>query len=250
MVRHLIIFSLLLSFSFSYSQKLNQHNKKGERIGRWITFTDSTKTKKVFDGRYKKGISKGKCFYYNADGSLQKKEITRFRRMRLTFYHPNGKIKEKGRARVENTNEKIHFYFYGKWEVYNPEGKLISYDYYKKGELIKKENLVKTNTAKDTVCKVLPQIENSFSTKNKVLLDTLALCWSSPALAEKYCVKIYKADSLSFKRIENCLNYYGHPTKDECPDAVNVPFFVFSHAPVAMREKYIEFFKAAFYSTS
>lgn len=236
---------LLLAASLLFSQKLNRYNKKGQKTGRWISYSDSARTKKMFDGKLRNGITVGTCYYYTMDGILHKKEVNRFRRLKITFYHSNGKVSQRGMARIEHLTDRIHFYYYGKWKQYDQDGKLIGYEYYKKGELQRTENLMKTGIAKDTFCTILPEIEKIFLSKNKALLDTFALCWNSPPLAEKYRNKIYLADSISFKRIENNLNYYGHPSKEECKDAANIPFFILSHAPVKLREKYVEFFKAA-----
>lgn len=244
MNRIFIIILLLFSFTFSFSQK-NKFNRRGQRTGKWLTYSDSAKTKKLFEGKYRNGNSVGTSYYYSIDGNLEKKEKKRFRKLRTTFYHTNGVKSQEGMARVDNLTDRIHYYFYGEWKYYDEKGNLISYAYYKKGELQKTVSLIKPENARDTFCTTLVLIEKLFLEKNKDLIDTLAFCWNNPSLAEKYRNKIYQADSMSFKQIENSFVYFGYPTKEVCGDAANVPFFVFSHAPVKLRERYIELFKAA-----
>ncbi|MCD6020255.1 MAG: hypothetical protein K0S53_3376 [Bacteroidetes bacterium] len=106
----------LLTLTLS-SQKINRLNRHGERTGKWITYIDDDKKQKSFEGRFRNGVSSGKCYFYNNDGVLARREINRFKKMKTTFYYPNGTVKLKGNARIENLPEKIHYYFYGKMEV-------------------------------------------------------------------------------------------------------------------------------------
>lgn len=238
---------LLLMFlvSLFQAQKINRLNKAGERTGRWITYADTSNKVKTMDARFKNGIAVGKSLYYYSDGTLLRREVKRFKKIKIKIYQPNGKLSQKGNARIDVLPTKVHFYFYGRWKNYDTSGKLISYSFYNKGELIQTTSAIHSKAKGDANCKSLLEMEAIFTTKNKPLLDTFALCWNSPSLAEKYRKKIYQNDSISFRSIENYLNAYGYPSKETCNEAANVPFFIISHAPIHIREKYLSFFKAA-----
>jgi hypothetical protein len=244
MLRLHLIFLLFFN-SFLLAQKINQLNRSGERTGRWITYADTSKKIKTMDARFKNGLAVGKSLYYYSDGTLLRREVKRFKKIKIKIYHPNGKLSQKGNARIDILPEKVHFYFYGQWKNHDTTGKLISYSLYEKGELITTTAANSSKSKKDSTCKMLLVMEQAFTAKNKTLLDTFGLCWNSPSLAEKYRNKIYQNDSLTFQSMENYLNHFGHPSKENCNEAANVPFFIISHAPIRIRERYLSFFKAA-----
>lgn len=239
-----ILIIILASVSL-FSQKLNQYNKKGERTGKWLTYSDAAKTKKLFEGRYRKGNSVGKCSYYNLDGNLERIEKKRFRKIRTYIYRTDGTLSHDGKARIENLPDKIHYYFYGTWKYYDTTGKLFKYGYYNKGILVKTRYVDKSIKTNDSLMFALNNIENDFNRLNNDLLDSLAHCWSSPTLSEKFRNRIYSNDSIPFKKIEWILNIYGYPNKEMCNEAVVVPFYIISHGPYKLRSKYVELFKAA-----
>jgi hypothetical protein len=238
-----ILFFILTSVAL-FSQKLNQYNKKGERTGRWLTYSDPAKTKKLFEGRYKKGNSVGICSYYNLEGNLERIERKRFRRIKTSIYRTDGTLSHEGKARIDNLPEKIHYYFYGTWKYYDTTGKLYKYGYYEKGILVKTRYVDKSIKTNDSLMFALNNIENEFNRSNVDLLDSLAHCWSSPTLSEKFRNRIYSKDSLPFKKIEFILNTYGYPNKEMCNEAVVIPFYIMSHAPYKLRLKHVELFKA------
>jgi len=47
----------------------------------------------------------------------------------LSFYYPNGEIKEQGLA-LYNEDIEIDFYRYGTWKYYNTDGELIKLEYH------------------------------------------------------------------------------------------------------------------------
>ncbi|MES2515003.1 MAG: hypothetical protein V4580_12705, partial [Bacteroidota bacterium] len=88
-------------------------NKRGHRKGAWITYIDSGKTVKSFEGNFRNGKPVGKSYFYNNNGILDRTEIARFKKLKTAFYYPNGLVRIEGKARLENLPDKIHYYFYG-----------------------------------------------------------------------------------------------------------------------------------------
>ena len=113
-VRFVFVILFLIISYHSFSQKINRLNKRGHRKGKWITYIDEPKKLKSFEGRFRNGKPVGKNYFYNNDGVLERREINRFKKMKTTFYYPNGVMRMKGLARLENLPDKIHYYFYGK----------------------------------------------------------------------------------------------------------------------------------------
>ncbi len=240
-----IIF-ILSFFSFRlFPQHLNRYNKKGERIGKWVTFSDSAKKLKLFEGKYRKGTAVGTCLYYSLDGVLEKKEIKKFRKLKTTIYYSDGHIRNSGKARIENLSDKIHYYFYGKWKYYDENGNLVKYLYYQKGEIIKTEYVNKNNKTNDSLIFALSKIETDFNKNNIELLDSIKISLFNPARCERLKLKLFKSDSSSFRKTERILNTYGYPAKDVVQESSNIPFYIMSYAPLILREKYLELFKAA-----
>ena len=88
----ILLFLFFLLSHQIYGQRINRLNKKGERTGKWSTYIDDEKKLKSFEGRFRNGISAGKCYFYNNDGVLDRREINRFNKMKTTFYYPNGTV--------------------------------------------------------------------------------------------------------------------------------------------------------------
>src|SRR4051812_13638456 len=113
-MRHLlIIFLLLLSFTLFPQGRINRM-KNMQRQGKWIICRDSTKQIDQ-TGRYRNGDQKGTWEFYDANGNLAKKETYRNKKIKFTFYYPNGKIKKQGKAKYIRDDKIMHFYYYGTW---------------------------------------------------------------------------------------------------------------------------------------
>lgn len=239
---NIIIYScfifLLLSHSVS-SQKLNRLNKHGERTGKWITYIDDAKKIKSFEGRFRNGISTGKCYFFTNDGILERREINRFKKMKTTFYYPNGKVKLKGNARIENTTEEIHYYFYGKWTTYNDSGALVKNQYYEKGKLIKTEYLNKNIKTNDSLIEVLNLIDKEFANHNTTLTDSLNANLKNPSKKQLFEKQLRYFDSLAFDRITHIIDVFGYPSKAIAGESNSIPFYILSFAPVSVKEKYL-----------
>lgn len=240
-VKYFIFLFFIFSHSI-FSQRLNRLNKQGQRTGKWVTYIDDEKKLKSFEGRFRNGISSGKCYFYNNDGVLDRREINRFKKMKTTFYYPNGKVKLKGNARIENTATEIHYYFYGKWKAYNDSGMLVKNMYYEKGKLIKTVYLDKNIRTNDSLIETLNVIDKEFALHNNSLMDSINA--NSKNQTKKYFFEkqLYYMDSLSFDRVGHILDVFGYPSKEIAGESSGIPFYILSFAPVYVKEKYLNQF--------
>lgn len=237
----LIVFILFFVFSshLFFAQRLNRLNKHGERTGKWIVYMDDTKKIKSFEGKFRNGITKGKCYFYSNDGVLERREINRFKKMKTTFYYPNGKVKLKGNARIENLPDKVHYYFYGKWQSFNDSGVLVKNQYYEKGKLIKTEYLDKTIKTNDSLIEVLNVIDKEFATHNTALIDSINAHAKDKIGRLNFEHQLQYLDSLSFSQIAHIMDVFGYPSKAIAGESNSIPFYILSFAPLPIKEKYL-----------
>ncbi len=231
----------LISLQVS-SQAINRLNKEGHRTGKWITYMDSAKNIKSFEGRFKKGISSGRCYFYNNQGILDRREINRFKKMKTTFYYPNGKVKLKGNARLENLPDRVHYYFYGKWQSYSDSGILVKNQYYEQGKLIKTEYLDKNIKTNDSLIEVLNVIDKEFALHNNTLTDSINANLKNSLKKTYFENQLHYLDSLSFDRVGHIINVFDYPSKEIAGESANIPFYILSFAPLAVKEKYVNQF--------
>lgn len=233
-----LILSLIISYNSS-SQKLNRLNKHGERTGKWIVFIDDAKKIKSFEGKFRNGITRGKCYFYTNDGVLDRREINRFKNMKTTFYYPNGKVKLKGNARIENLPDKVHYYFYGKWQSFNDSGVLVKNQFYEKGKLLKTEYLDITIKTNDSLIEVLNLIDKEFAQHNNSLTDSINANLKNSLKKQLFEKQLYFLDSLSFDKITHIIDVFGYPTRAIAGESNNIPFYILSFAPYTIKEKYL-----------
>jgi antitoxin component YwqK of YwqJK toxin-antitoxin module len=117
--------------------KINRYDREGRHHGRWKVYLPDNTTL-IRDGRYKHGKERGTWRYYAADGKLRKKEFHKPKadRFLVKIYHDNGQLEKQGWARVVETEELIHYYWFGAWQVYDRQGRFSHTEYYVKGNEI------------------------------------------------------------------------------------------------------------------
>ena len=233
-----LILSLIISYNSS-SQKLNRLNKQGYRTGKWIVYIDDAKKIKSFEGKFRNGITRGKCYFYTNDGVLDRREINRFKKMKTTFYYPNGKVKLKGNARIENLPDKVHYYFYGKWQSFNDSGVLVKNQFYEKGKLLTTEYLDRTIKTNDSLIEVLNLIDKEFAQHNNSLTDSINANLKNSLKKQLFEKQLYFLDSLSFDKITHIIDVFGYPTRAIAGESNNIPFYILSFAPYTIKEKYL-----------
>ncbi len=234
-----IIFLISIISMHVFAQRINRLNKHGERVGKWITYIDDEKNIKSFEGKFRNGKPVGKSYFYTYDGKLDRREISRFKKLKTTFYYPNGIVKLTGNARLENLPDKIHYYFYGKWKAYNDSSILIRYDYYEKGKFVKSEYINNGNSINDSLIRLLRQVDSEFTIHNRSLTDSINAYKKGTTKKLQFKSDMRIKDSVSFAAIEKILLQYGYPSKQLVGEASDIPFYILGYAPVQLREKYI-----------
>lgn len=230
-----IVFLFLLIQIVS-AQSLNRLNKYGKRTGKWVTYIDDAKKLKSFEGEFKNGVSTGKCYFYSNDGVLDRREINSFKKMKTTFYYPNGKIKLKGNARLENLPDRVHYYFYGKWKAYNDNGLPVKYYYYEGGKLLKTVYLDKNNKTNDSLIEALNIIDKEFTSHNVNYTDSINTNKNNPSKCAQFKNELRYQDSVSFNEIGKIIINYGYPSKLIAGDACEIPFYILGFAPLSVKE--------------
>lgn len=221
------------------AQSLNRLDRHGRKTGRWITYADSAKTIRLFEGRFRKDKPKGTAYFYTNAGILDRIEKNRFRKLKTTFYYPNGNIRMAGNARLENLPDRIHYYYYGQWKAYNDSGRLEKYYYYTKGVLTKTQYLDKNNRINDSLIRALTGIDLEFTAHNTALTDSINTNLKNPGKYKTFKQELAHKDSLSFAQIDRILDTYGYPAKAIAGDATPIPFYILGFAPTALKEKHV-----------
>lgn len=113
-----------------YDAQLRQH-------GPWPTYYDDAKKQPMALGRYRHGRYAGRWRYYAPTGALERTE--RFARrpyglITITDYQV-GKKKRQGQARILDEPDGVHFFWFGDWKVFDPQGQQIAVEHYDRGVL-------------------------------------------------------------------------------------------------------------------
>jgi hypothetical protein len=195
-----------------------------------------------FDGYFRNGITARKCYFYSNAGVLERREINRFKKMKTTIYYPNGNVKLKGNARVENTKTEIHYFFYGKWKSYDEFGKLEKVLFYQKGKLVNTKYVdvnIKTN---DSLIDKLNFIDSEFASHNTIMTDSIKTHKNNVVKRVFFERQLHFMDSISFSEISRILDIYNYPSRDIVGESVSIPFYILSFAPLNIKEKYLNQF--------
>ncbi|WP_126694712.1 hypothetical protein [Hymenobacter gummosus] len=112
----------------------NRLRADGARQGPWRTYYDSADTRLATRGRYRHDQPLGHWRYYRYAGSLERDDRYRRRgRMLVRRFHPNGRLAERGQARVEAGADTVHYYWYGFWQQYDSTGQPAGWELYDQG---------------------------------------------------------------------------------------------------------------------
>lgn len=222
----------------------NKFNKQGERTGKWLIYIDEQKKIKSMEGKYSHGKSVGKSLYYSNNGILERKEISRFKRIKTTFYYPNQNIKLKGNARIDNIDT-LHYYFYGKWKSYNEKGKLEKISIYQKGKLIQTKYKDKSIKLNDSLILALNEIDKEFAIHNRQFTDSINLNAINKNKVISLQSQLKSLDSISYSKVEFILSKFGNPSKKIVGEMSSIPFYIISYAPIQIRERHLQTFALA-----
>ena len=198
----ILFMTLITGQLFSQTNKIN---KNGQRSGYWVTYSDKEKTKLSYKGKYRNGVAVGKCYYYDNNGHLFKKERYRFGKSKTILYHDNGKVRTRGTARIDNLPDRIHYYYYGKWSCYDTLGKLEKFIYYEKGKPIRSVYVNKSDLTNDSLMYALNQLEKTFFERNKDATDSITMFPHYHQFCERLRNRLYHNDSTVFIDLEKIL---------------------------------------------
>ncbi len=217
-----------------------------QQQGKWITYIDSTHSKYLSKGRFKKGIPVGKWIYNTPKGELDRIEIYRGSKIKIRHYPENGKLAIIGKARIVNEKTKLHFYYYGQWKYYSPQGDLEKTAWFENGKLIEEKYSFNSGSSTyDSLVAELRSVDLDY-VKYRDTLYKLEKAFGKTS--EKYKeLKLLdqKNDSLVLIRIDRIMKRFGYPSKEKVGESNGVIFFIVSSSSWQVKEKYLEAFRLA-----
>jgi antitoxin component YwqK of YwqJK toxin-antitoxin module len=114
---------------------INRYDRNAMHHGKWKYLDRSHGRRLICYGRFDHGKQVNDWKYFYPSGKLRMEESYTWegdkRLVDVTFYHENGQVSNKGLARVEVQNDKTHYYWFGDWVYFDPEGtfeKTVTYN--------------------------------------------------------------------------------------------------------------------------
>ena len=209
-------------------------------------FKDSTHTTFLNKGKYKNGIQTGKWIYNSPDGTKDRVEIYRGKKIKITHFHPKGTIALKGKARIVVDQKKLHFYYTGPWNFYLENGQLQKTAWFENGLKVKEVYKIKTGSdAYDSLTVELIQLDRDFIKYRDTLKITLEKKGKTSPEYSSLRQLAHQNDSLILVRIENIVKRFGYPEKIYTGEKNGVIFFIIGFSSWQIKEKYLEIFRAA-----
>lgn len=238
---------LLIVLSIPLFGQTKNRLKHGLRSGRWIVYHDSSSTQIDNTGRYRKGIPKGRWYYYDASGHLSKTEKYRFNTIYTSSYFPNGNKNRVGRAKIKFSDTLMHFYYQGKWKQYNEQGELIAIQYYQNGERISEQQFKSKNdsTINDSLVDVLRTLNN------RLLLYSDSLRWAEQTAGpdSKFYGRYQSLSNLNgefvLAKLDTLFARYGYPGKRLTGKEYGLAFSIVSIANLDYKKKHLAMIEAA-----
>jgi hypothetical protein len=236
-----VFFFLLLPLIFFSQNNINKYRKK-ERHGQWTIYQDSTN--KIIDntGKYRKGIPKGTWKYYDSNERLIKTEKHIFRRTYIRFYHSNGEIKKKGKAKTVINDQLIHYFYFGNWYEYDTTGRLSKKIFYKEGHRIS-EISYETVTGKrinDTLAKIIRQLNTDIYKYSDSILNAESTFGKSSKEYQRY-VSLSNLNALkALDELDKIISTFGYPGKTLVGSDHAIVFSIISSAGIHYKEKYYD----------
>jgi hypothetical protein len=130
-----INFYILIILAFTINScKINQkHN--GLKEGKWISYDTINEDVYKYVEKFKKGedVKIWKTF---KNKKLNKKEVFLKDKCLITYYNENKILIISGQTKSEVNEKKSHWFYYGDWNFYDHNGKLVLIKKYINGELI------------------------------------------------------------------------------------------------------------------
>ncbi|RNI30563.1 hypothetical protein EFB08_04735 [Rufibacter latericius] len=142
---------LLVPFSSQaiiWPWKWNQVNKLGNRQGKWRAFYEHKPGQLMYSGRFKDGQERGTWKTYSEKGYLEREERyePKHKRIKTTFYHPNGKISHKGLAFLFEENNVLMYKWHGDWQYYDSTGTSRGWITFQRGKALTSQPVLTTSS--------------------------------------------------------------------------------------------------------
>lgn len=131
----ILLATVLVSCQTEMNQYMKLSDKSQKRHGKWKEKYSTNEGTLIAVGRYKKGEKIGVWKTTFQDKLYQKDKIRR-NITKTKFYHPNGKIMQKGQSRLDISDAERHWYYFGDWKFYDENGKLKYIKKYADGKKI------------------------------------------------------------------------------------------------------------------
>lgn len=242
-----VIWIGLLFTSFGFCQTTENLVKNGMRLGVWRMYYDAGKKQISSCGKYRKNVPRGKWRYYNREGKVIRTEHYRRKRIDIVYFFPNGKVYKKGRARLEDKDSTLHFYFYGRWKRYDEKGNFVAYEYYQKG---RKTNEILNERSfspgyNDSLAKALYRLERLFLLYGDSIKKIRTTLGNESLAYRNLKAKEHQNDSLVYADLEKIANTYGYPDSAMVGEQAGTMFFIISSAPWQVKEKFYLLFQHA-----
>ena len=120
----IILFTLPAGAQF-WKSKVNQLDENGKKHGYWIEYMDSSHEDISGKGSFEHGRETGKWKHYHFNGKRRLKYKYMKDDIKVKYYYPNGRLEQKGRARIEYSKKDVHYFWEGEWRFYDEKRKLV-----------------------------------------------------------------------------------------------------------------------------
>jgi len=146
MMKKPIIILILIMLTLSVKSQCRKYNKvdeKGLKQGWWISYWDDEKKIVCMKNYYVDGRETKMCKNYHSNGNKWAKFNYHKNRIRVKYYNEEGRIMEKGWAKMDYTAKEIRFFLEGKWKSFDESRTKISETEYLDGHLISEKLFTK-----------------------------------------------------------------------------------------------------------
>jgi hypothetical protein len=234
-----LLFLTIFLLFFSCSNKNINRFKNKERQGKWVIYYDSTQTLVDSEGKYRNGNPKGTWRYYSKNGNLIKTEKYCFRKIKTNYYFENGNLYKSGKAKIVSDKVELHYFYYGKWKIYNERGELIKLQLYRDGKFVSEKSF-KSNThhINDSLADVVKKTYKMCSKYS----DSLAIAqtkFGKQSNKYKRIAELNRNNGLAILlKIDEIIGLYGYPGRTLVGDEYATVFSIISISNLSTKLKY------------
>lgn len=138
MMRTIILLVLTTIFTIPsagqfWKRKVNQLDEKGNKHGYWIEYLDPEHSAISGKGWFEHGREARRWIHYHFNGKRRLKYKYLKEDIKVKYYYPNGRLEQKGHARIEYSEKDVHYYWHGEWRFYDEQRRLQKRMMYSEG---------------------------------------------------------------------------------------------------------------------